>query len=102
MIDLHDRLLRELEDIQRADPTAIPCRRANGTAWITGTPKDTWYAQLHCEKCPAKAACGGYALAADEPAGVWGGLTVAQRKQLNAQRRKATAPKPLDSRDTAA
>lgn len=99
----HDRLLRELEDIQRADPTAIPCRRANGTAWITGTPKDTWYAQLHCETCPAKAACGGYALAAEEPAGVWGGLTPAQRQQLTAQRRKANAPKnnPLD-RDTAA
>lgn len=42
-------------------------------------------AKAVCEKCPVIAACRAHALSADEPYGVWGGLTPAERQQLKAQ-----------------
>jgi WhiB family redox-sensing transcriptional regulator len=35
-----------------------------------------------CWRCPARAACADYAVAADEPAGVWGGLLPDERVAL--------------------
>ncbi|WP_158609514.1 WhiB family transcriptional regulator [Kocuria soli] len=89
----HDRLLRKLEEIQRQAPQAIPCRSSNSTAWITGTPQDTWYAQARCQSCPARIACATYAVDAREPAGVWGGLTPKERASLTTQRRRAELTK---------
>lgn len=85
----HARLLRQLQEIQQTDRRAIPCRGPHGTRWITGTPRDQLYAAEMCQHCPAKSACGGYALAAEEPVGVWGGLTPKQRAQLQGQRKRA-------------
>lgn len=39
-------------------------------------------AQRCCGGCPARQECLDYALAADEPWGVWGGHTAAQRRLL--------------------
>lgn len=82
----HDRLLATLE---QHSPREIPCRGADGNRWITGTPKDNWYAQAHCEKCPARIACASYAVDANEPAGVWGGTTPTERAGLARQRRRS-------------
>lgn len=75
----HDRLLARLEEIQRTSPHAIPCRGTGGERWISDKYPELLAAAEACGTCPAKAACGGYALHADEPAGVWGGLTPKQR-----------------------
>lgn len=36
-----------------------------------------------CAECPVKAECLTYALAANEPYGIWGGLTASERGRLN-------------------
>ncbi|WP_186304473.1 WhiB family transcriptional regulator [Kocuria palustris] len=82
----HDRLLATLEQYH---PTQIPCRGPDGDRWITGAPADIWYAQAHCEKCPARVACASYAVDAEEPAGVWGGTTPKARAGLARQRRRS-------------
>ena len=82
----HDRLLRTLAE---HSPRAIPCRGPDGNRWISGTPKDNWHAQAHCEKCPARIACASYAVDANEPAGVWGGTTPKERAGLARQRRRS-------------
>lgn len=75
----HDRLLRELEDLQILRPGSIPCRGPGGGRWISDKYPELLAAAEACGHCPARAACGGYALHAEEPAGVWGGLTPKQR-----------------------
>lgn len=75
----HDRLLKQLEDLQITRPGAIPCRGPGGEKWTSDAYTDLLAAAEACNGCPAKAACGGYALAADEVAGVWGGLLPKQR-----------------------
>lgn len=40
------------------------------------------HAQLICSSCPVIKECGDYAIRTREPYGVWGGLTVDQRKTL--------------------
>lgn len=77
----HERLLAQLEEIQHAHPHAIPCRGPKAHLWISERPAERLAAVEACGHCPAKAACGGYALAEQEPAGVWGGLTPKQRHQ---------------------
>jgi WhiB family redox-sensing transcriptional regulator len=42
----------------------------------------TKHAQLICSSCPVIEECGEYAIRTREPYGVWGGLTVDQRKTL--------------------
>ena len=39
-------------------------------------------AKAICAQCPVIAECGEYALAAQEPYGVWGGLTQEERREL--------------------
>lgn len=59
-----------------------------------------WYADNHraaerktainiCHDCPVEMVCLEVALANDEPWGVWGGMTVDERKRLRRERRKA-------------
>ena len=51
--------------------------------------------KLICEQCPVTAKCRDYALATNEPYGIWGGLTARQRQRLIAaqrqERRRAAA-----------
>lgn len=79
MTTAHNRLLKQLEEIQHFDRHAIPCRGPGGEKWISDKYPELLAAAEACGTCPAKAACGGYALHAEEPAGVWGGLTPKQR-----------------------
>ncbi|MFI6530482.1 WhiB family transcriptional regulator [Streptomyces uncialis] len=53
------------------------------------TAPDLWYsepttgdAKAVCDACPIRRACAEYALAHDEPHGVWGGLTVRERRRI--------------------
>lgn len=44
-------------------------------------------AKTICNRCPIKNDCLDYALEADEPFGIWGGTTPADRRQLKKYRR---------------
>ncbi len=47
-----------------------------------------------CASCPVRTPCLAYAVAADEPFGIWGGLTTGERRTLRRQlrRRQPAAP----------
>ena len=60
-----------------------PCK-ADPEAWFP-EPHDLRairYAKALCAACPARAACLAAALARNEPAGIWGGLTAYERRSL--------------------
>lgn len=82
----HDKLLATLEHYS---PHQIPCRGDEGDRWISGTPRDQWFAADACQPCPARTACASYAVDANEPAGVWGGTTPKERAGLARQRRRS-------------
>lgn len=50
---------------------------------------NTGNAKKVCRQCPVRNQCLGYALRHNEQFGVWGGLTVRERRQLLKQRRTA-------------
>lgn len=39
-------------------------------------------AKAYCHRCPIQLDCGLYAIEANEPYGVWGGMTAAERKRI--------------------
>ena len=45
-------------------------------------------AKAVCFKCPVREACLEYALATDQPFGVWGGTTEAERRSIRRRRRR--------------
>jgi transcription factor WhiB len=60
-----------------------PCETGNRDDWWQrGCTERTAVAVAACQTCPVQWECGAYALAADEPHGVWGGLTGAERRRL--------------------
>lgn len=56
----------------------LPCEVAP-TSWWSTDPDDQATAVTGCRGCPLLEVCAAYALAAGERAGVWGGLTPAER-----------------------
>jgi WhiB family transcriptional regulator, redox-sensing transcriptional regulator len=75
-------------------PVTIPPFTAQ--AWFeqaacAGTDPDAWYpakgeasraAKRVCARCPVTAECLDYALATNQTHGIWGGLSVMQRRRL--------------------
>ncbi len=63
----------------------VPCQTDTEAWWPDGKELDapaTRMAVRACWSCPARAACLGYAIAADERFGVWGGLLPAERREI--------------------
>jgi len=48
-------------------------------------------AKAVCFRCPVREACLEYALATDQPFGVWGGTTEAERRSIRRRRRRRAA-----------
>lgn len=55
--------------------------------WFSTRPADVEEAVAVCRVCPVLAECRAYALAADEKAGTWGGLSEVERRRLAGRRR---------------
>jgi WhiB family redox-sensing transcriptional regulator len=53
--------------------------------------QDTTYAKNLCSTCPLLQECRTYAIEAKEPYGIWGGLTVEERRIHRTAERNATA-----------
>lgn len=62
-----------------------PCRDADPDLWFPESMDDGDAAAARevCRDCPVKETCLEYALERCEPAGIWGGLTPAQRTRRN-------------------
>ncbi|GAB3349917.1 WhiB family transcriptional regulator [Modestobacter lapidis] len=73
---------------QIADAGTVPCRTADPEAWWPDKRDSVELAVELCRRCPVRAACLDYALAADERYGMWGGLLVAERQEVTDRRRR--------------
>jgi hypothetical protein len=82
---LYKDLMREIQNL--ADKT--PCQEFPDY-WDDDQPGRDWEtrkqqiagAKLLCNDCPVKWLCREYAVVANEPTGVWGGLSTADREKL--------------------
>lgn len=82
---LYKDLMREIQNLN--DET--PCQQ-NPDYWDDDLPGVDWEtrksqiagAKSLCDDCPVKWLCREYAVVANEPTGVWGGLSAADREKL--------------------
>lgn len=74
----HEQFLTVLAE-QLDAGAVIPCTASGWQDWTTEDDPGQRRAVDRCLDCPALAACAAYAVAAQEPAGVWGGTTPIQR-----------------------
>ena len=87
------------------NPQTFYRERPQDTEWMQqgrcrGKPQDWWFpekgadpslqrtAQAICAECPVREPCLDYALASDERFGVWGGLTVKERRREKRRRER--------------
>lgn len=68
-----------------------PAIDTTGTSWHVKRARQTAVAAAVavCSACPARAECLDYAIATDQPGGIWGGMTAAER---TAERNRRTTP----------
>jgi WhiB family redox-sensing transcriptional regulator len=68
------------------DAGTVPCREGDPEAWWPDRKHldapSTRAAVQGCWRCPAREACGAYALAADEREGIWAGLLPDERRDV--------------------
>jgi WhiB family redox-sensing transcriptional regulator len=70
--------------------SAAACRTADGRLFLEhdgerppARQQREVTAKAVCARCPVMDACRAHAIAAAEPAGIWGGLTVEERRELS-------------------
>jgi hypothetical protein len=84
-----DKAYFELAEAMANSPIVPPCTNADPEAWFPEqggmATHELRNVKALCSMCPAKAACLNYALVANEPWGVWGGLTTPERRRLKDQ-----------------
>jgi WhiB family redox-sensing transcriptional regulator len=67
----------------------LPCRQAPDLYFASQS--EHYYTRLAveaCKRCPLMQQCGEYAIRHNETEGVWGGLTVGERKRMRRSLRK--------------
>lgn len=67
------------------------CAQIGGDYWFPEKGGLAREAKRICRDCPVRADCLAYALAANEPYGIWGGLTRPERLRLAGRRRPLPA-----------
>ena len=86
----YGNLLAAIEE--HGDPV---CRTTDPEMWFPetgeGHSNSLRYAKELCNDCPLIIECRLYAIAAEEPHGVWGGLDAQQRSKLRRAAKKATS-----------
>ena len=80
----HEQFLAVLAE-QLDAGAVIPCTGPGWADWTTENGPAQARAVDRCHDCPALAACAAYAVAADEPAGTWGGMTLKQRARARTE-----------------
>lgn len=85
-----DRVYEELATAIAEADEIPPCQTTDPEIWfsdqeLVGGLYRT--AKRFCDECPVKNLCGEYAILANEPFGIWGGLTPLERKKIRAGKR---------------
>lgn len=82
---LYIKLQKEIEEA----PVIPPCQTSDPDAWFGAVdPLETFHTATYkeakklCGMCPVQDTCLAYAMEANEPEGVWGGLTPDERKKM--------------------
>ena len=66
----------------------LPCRQAPDLFYPgNGEMYDIRLAKNACKSCPIRMICLEYALKHNETEGIWGGMTVSERKKIRRERR---------------
>lgn len=69
-----------------AESGPVSCETSDPAAWWPDrkglNSPETLAAVSGCRRCPAQDACLAYAVAADEPEGIWGGTLPAERRAV--------------------
>ena len=76
----HTRLMVEIEQ-HKEDGLRIPCHGRDSALWISPKAPEQRNAAEACNDCPALRTCRTYAIAHNEPTGVWGGMNTTAREQ---------------------
>jgi WhiB family transcriptional regulator, redox-sensing transcriptional regulator len=63
------------------------CRQLDPELWFPEPWEDDTPAKAVCGRCPVRAACLAYSLAANAEHGVWGGLSPEERNEIRGRRR---------------
>ncbi len=80
-------------DIKRRWSVHALCRATDPEIFFPPNDSPATEARRICASCPVRRQCLAYAVAADEPFGIWGGLTTEERRNLRRQlRRHPTGP----------
>ena len=87
MNDQARKLYVELTQALNQEGSEVPCENAPDIFFadekdIIGGPTKVKYAKILCGDCPVRELCAAYAIEAQEDFGVWGGLTVNDRKLI--------------------
>lgn len=67
--------------------TAAACRGLDPEVFFAATDEPTRAALAVCSRCPVRVECLGYAIAAGERFGIWGGTTEKQRASIPSEER---------------
>jgi WhiB family redox-sensing transcriptional regulator len=85
------KLYLDLQQAIETAPAIPPCQMTDPELWFGVNERDDGYYQANyaiakqlCNSCPVQNICLSYALAANEPEGVWGGLSPTERKKMRA------------------
>lgn len=71
----------------------VPCAGSESAAWTSDDPADQERAADRCWDCPLVFQCRAYAIAAGEPAGVWGGFAPELERARNRRYRPSAEAK---------
>lgn len=88
--ELHARLLQQV-GAAIDEGHSIPCVGPDAAAWTSDDLPDQQRAADRCWDCPLVFQCRAYAVAADEPAGVWGGYAPEAERAQNRRPYRPTA-----------
>jgi WhiB family redox-sensing transcriptional regulator len=72
-----------------------PCQETDPDLWFREGDKQTYrIARTFCNRCPVRVQCLDYAITNQEPAGMWGGKSPAERIKLKHDRKRKKSPQP--------
>jgi WhiB family redox-sensing transcriptional regulator len=85
------KLYLDLQQAIETAPAIPPCQVTDPELWFGVNERDDGCYQANyaiakqlCNSCPVQNICLSYALSANEPEGVWGGLSPTERKKMRA------------------
>jgi hypothetical protein len=86
--DSAKRLWSEMNKAIDSSDKIVPCTNSDPDAWFPEPGFSSRNVVALCKACPVNALCLDFALANDEPYGIWGGLSRHQRLALQLKQRR--------------